>query len=124
MGTSVPRAVVVRARPTTTRPGQFQWTAPDLLEVELVAGQEDEEGQAEVGEPDDDAADVGDVEHVGTHEDPEADLDDDLGDGHRAGELRHDGGQNGGDGDEHQGAHRSRRHADPPSGGRLAIGSL
>ena len=33
--------------------GQPEGSAPDLLEVELVAGQEDEEGQAEIGQPGD-----------------------------------------------------------------------
>ncbi len=75
MGTSVPRAVVVRASPTTRvsraspaetrakaapspidqrdRPpggGQLQGPAPDLLQVQLVAGQEHQEGEPQVGQ--------------------------------------------------------------------------
>ena len=57
------------------------------LEVELVAGQEDQVGQSQVGEAGDHVVHVGQVEHVGAHQDAEADLDDDLGDGQSPGQL-------------------------------------
>ena len=99
-----PTTTVSRARPEETRakaaasPMASEMThpavasrsgsAPDPLQVELVAGQEDQEGQPEVGEAGDHAAQVGDAEHVRPHEDPEPDLDHDLGDGHSARSAR------------------------------------
>ena len=69
--------------------------APDPLEVDLVAGEEEEHPEAEVGEEFDEAVGPGDVENLGADQDAEQELDDD----HRG----HEAARHGGDG------HRRKR---------------
>ena len=109
MGSSVPRAVVVRHRATTTEsstrpvacrktptPKRQQQRGPPRSrgtpqvplahgrQVELGAGQEHEVGQAEIGQRRHDGVRVGEVQHEGPDQDPEEDLDHDLGHGDEA----------------------------------------
>ena len=104
IGRSVPSAVVVRQRATTTwsstspvarrttptasastrdvphEPTALpRWPWRMIGEVELGAGQEHQIGQPEIGQRRHDVVRVGQVEHIGTEQDPEDDLDHDLG---------------------------------------------
>ena len=56
---------------------ELQRLALDPLEVDLVAGEEEEHPEAEVGEEVDEVVGVGEVEDFGADEDPEQQLDDD-----------------------------------------------
>jgi len=93
------------------RRGEVEWPPADLLEVQLVPGHEDQEGQAQIGEAGHDAVEVGDVENIGTHQDAEADLDHDLRYGQSVGHLGQDRCQYGGDGDQHQCGDGGRPHS-------------
>ena len=74
---------------------ELQRPPADPLEVDLIAGEEEEHAEAEVGEEFDEAVFARDVEHVGADQDPEAELDDD----HRRHEAAGDEGHRGrGDG--------------------------
>jgi hypothetical protein len=88
--------------------------APDLLQVQFVPGQEDQEGQAQIGQSGHHTVQVGQIEDIGADENAQPDLDHDLGYGQPPGQLRQDRCQHGSQGDQYQGADGGRRHTPPP----------
>jgi hypothetical protein len=64
-------------REQPARASQLHRLAADALEVDLIAGEEEEHPQAEVGEEVDEAVGAGDVENLRADEDSEEELDHD-----------------------------------------------
>ncbi len=85
-------------------------------QVELGPGQEHQVGQAEVGERSHHGIRVGQGQHVGADDDPQGDLDHDLGNGDEApDDLGDERGQDGGESDQDEGGNgRVDRHAGCP----------
>ena len=65
-----------RQRQQPAEDGQPQWAAADALEVDLVAGEEEEHAEAEAGEELDEVIGLGQAEQLGSDHDAEHDLDD------------------------------------------------
>ena len=89
-----------RHRDQPTPGAKPQRPAPDSLEIDLVAGEEEEHAEAEVGEEVNEVIGLGDVEDLGADENAQEQLDDDDGRREAARHQRHRDGREGRDHDD------------------------